>query len=155
MSLARSFWDGKRYAVLGVHAPGRRIVPEIAKSLEAAGKSLWLVDEDTTPLNGRAVHASLDSAPDNLDGALILSAPEQAVAAVGACVDARIPQLWLDTRGDSGAAAEAAREAGLPHVVEACPLATIPGAMFVHRAHGCVAEWMGRIREVHPGDGER
>jgi len=142
---------GKSYAVLGLRAPGRRIVPEIVKSLEAAGKSLWLVDDDTTPFKGRDVHASLDGAPDDLDGALILSAPERAAEAVEACVNARIPQLWLDTRGDSSAAADVARAAGSPYVDEACPLATIPGAMIVHRAHGYVATWMGRIREVHPG----
>ncbi|HJN15075.1 MAG TPA: CoA-binding protein [Armatimonadota bacterium] len=155
MSLASSFWDGKSYAVVGVRAPGRRLIKEFVKSLEAAGKSLWLVDEDTAPFDGREVHAGFEGAPGDLDGALIVCAPEQAASAVGACVDARIPKLWLDTRGDSSVAADAALEAGLPCVVEACPLTTIPGAMWLHRAHGCVATWMGRIREVHPGDEAR
>lgn len=155
MSLAWSFWDGQSYAVLGLHAPGRTLIPQIVKSLEAAGKSLWLVDEDTTPLDGREVHPSLEDAPDDLDGALILCAPEQAASAVDACVNARIPKLWLDTRGDSNAAVEVAREAGLPCVVEVCPLTTVPGAMWLHRAHGRVATWLGRMREIHPEDEER
>lgn len=150
MSFAWSFWDGSSYAVLGVHAPGRTLIPAIVKALETAGKSLWLVDENTSSLDGREVHPSLDGAPEDLDGALILCAPEDAAAAAKACVEAGVPKLWLDTRGKSTQAVEVARQAGIPCVVEACPLSTMPGVGWGHHAHGRIATWLGRMREVHP-----
>jgi predicted CoA-binding protein len=147
MPLADRFWSGKTYAVIGVHAPGRTLIPQFVKALEAAGKSVWLVDANGSPMGQRPVRPSLDGAPP-LDGALIVAAPQEALAAVEACLAAGVPQLWLDTRGDSRAAADRARAGGVPCVVEACPLATMPGVGWGHHLHGRVARWLGRIREV-------
>lgn len=144
MPLARSFWDGTSYAVIGLHAPGRTLVPMFVKALESAGKTLWLVDAETKPLGGRTVMPSLEGAPP-LDGALILCAPSQAKAAVEACLAVGVPRIWLDTRGNSSEAASVAKAAGVPCVVEACPLMTIPGAMWLHGIHGRLAERFGRL----------
>ena len=150
MSLADAFWDGASYAVIGVHSPDRTLIPEFVKALEAAGKSLWLVDANESPLDGRPVHSGLEGAPSDLSGALIVTSPRHALAAVEACLQARVPKLWLDTRGDSREAADRAREAGVPCVVEACPLTTMPGVAWFHHFHGRLARWLGRIREVEP-----
>ncbi|MBM3498683.1 MAG: CoA-binding protein, partial [Armatimonadetes bacterium] len=132
---------------VGVHSPDRTLIPEFVKALEIAGKAVWLVDANASPLDGRPVHPSLEGAP-ALDGALIVTSPKHALAAVEACLQAKLPKLWLDTRGDSREAADLAREAGIPCVVEACPLTTMPGVSWFHHLHGRIARWMGRVREV-------
>ncbi len=144
MSLATTFWDGETYAVVGVHAPGRTMIGQFVGALERAGKTVWLVDEDPKPLKGRTVSTGLEGAP-ALDGVLVVCAPNRSTEAVEACVRAGAPRIWLDTRGDSSEAAALARKAGIPCVAEACPLMTIPGAMWLHRFHGRVAEWMGKL----------
>lgn len=144
MSLAREFWNGTTYAVLGVHAAGRTLIPMMVQGLEGAGKTVWLADPSARELKGREVHASLEGAP-ALDGALIVSAPGDAAAWVEACLAAGVTRIWFDTRGDSSAARGAARAAGVGVVGEACPFMTMPDVWWGHRMHGWIAEKMGKL----------
>lgn len=148
MASVDDFWAGEHYAVIGVHAKGRWMIPMFVDALLRAGKRVTLVDARGGQLRGRVVVSSLEEAPRPIDGALIVTEPEAAEEAVRACAVAGVPKVWLDTRGDSRAAAQAARDSGLMCVEEFCPLIAIPGSGAVHRFHRWLLDNFGRLRRT-------
>lgn len=137
------FWQGRRYALIGVNAPGRRIVPSVLRAMQAAGFEVAVVDPEGDEYLGEPVVRSVAEAGGRFDGALVLSAPEQAQAVVAECIQAGIPRIWLHTFGKPEAARAQAQAAGMVVVYEVCPLMFLPGAPRFHRLHGWLARVLG------------
>jgi predicted CoA-binding protein len=64
---------------------------------------------------------------------------------VAECADAGITEMWIDTRGDSSAAAATARDRGVGVVEERCPMLTMPGGHIVHRFHAGLLRLVGKL----------
>ncbi len=150
MSAHDEFWTHETYAVVGVHAKGRTLIPMFVNRMRSNGKRVVLVDASARPFGrggaAQPVHATLTDAGVAVDAALIVTEPERSADAVRACLEAGVRRFWLDTRGDSSEAARLAREAGASCVAEMCPLLTMPNAGFPHTAHRWLAERFGQLR---------
>jgi len=145
------FWTHDVYAVVGVHAKGRTLIPMFVGRLRANGKRVVLVDESARPFGrGKAeepVHANLAETGIATDAALIVTEPGRSLQAARECLAAGIRHFWLDTRGDSSEAAELVRASGASCVQEMCPLLTMPNAGFPHTIHRWFAERVGQLVE--------
>jgi len=145
VSLIHSFWDRDTYAIVGARATGRTLIGMFASALERAGKTVYLVDSRGGTLGKRPVSPSLAGLERPVDGALIVCEPTRALDAVRECLAAGVTRIWLDTRGKSADAAEAAHAAGAELVEERCPLLTIPHAGFIHGLHRSLLQAFGRL----------
>jgi predicted CoA-binding protein len=116
-----------------------------ATALERSGKTVFLVDSRGGTLGKRPVCPSLAELGRPVDAALIVCEPARALDAVRECLAAGVTRVWLDSRGNSKEAAEAARAAGAELVEERCPLLTIPNAGFIHGLHRSLLRAFGRL----------
>jgi predicted CoA-binding protein len=145
VSLEYSFWEAPELVVYGVQAEGRMLIPEFVKTLRAQGKTVHLVDPRGGQFQGEPVHTSMDAVDGSPGSALIVVEAERAQAAVAECADAGITEMWIDTRGDSSAAAATARDRGVGVVEERCPMLTMPGGHIVHRFHAGLLRLVGKL----------
>ncbi len=145
MPLEYSFWDGREFVVYGALAKGRWLIPEFVRTLRGQGKTVHVVDTRGGTLKGEPVAVSLDALDSTPEAALLVIEPASAEAAIADLADHGVKRVWIDTRGDSGAAARLAREHGLEVIEERCPLLTMPGALGVHRLHATILRAFGRL----------
>lgn len=145
MATEYRFWDGPEFVVVGARAKGRTLIAEFVRTLRRQGKTVYVVDARGGALKGEPVAQSLDALASTPEAALLVIEAEAAEAAVADLADRGVRRIWLDTRGDSSAAARLARERGLEVIEERCPLLTMPGGHVVHRLHAGLLRAFGRL----------
>ena len=145
MALEYTFWDDSELTLYGVQARGRTLIPEFVRTLRGQWKTVHLVDPAGGEFKGEAVLTSLSEVPGAVQSVLLVAEPASASDAVKECIDHGVRRIWVDTRGDSKAASETARKAGLEVVEERCPMLTMPGGIFVHRIHAGLLRAFGRL----------
>ncbi len=147
---ADEFLAQRRIAVTGVsRSPKDHGANVVYKRLRDRGYDVYAVNPNAETVEGDPSYADLASVPDTIDGVVIGTAPERALATVHSCIDIGITRVWFHRGPGQGsvdpAAVQAARDAGLTAIDGGCPCMFAPTADFGHRIMRPILKLTGNV----------
>lgn len=150
--VASDFLSQRRIALVGVSRDPRNISRTLFRELRRRGYDVVPVHPVLESVDGVPCVHRLQELQPPVDGALLMTAPAVTDDVVRDCAEAGVRRVWMHRGAGQGAVSAAAvawcRERGIAVVDGACPFMFLPGAGFVHRAHGFLARLLGR----HPAE---
>lgn len=135
---AEEFLAGRHIAVTGVsRTPKDHGTNVVYTRLRDRGYAVYAINPNTDTVEGDPCFADLGSVPSALDGVVIGTAPQRALATVRACIDLGIERVWFH-RGPGPGSVDAdavglARDAGLLVIDGGCPCMFGPASDVGHR----------------------
>jgi predicted CoA-binding protein len=147
---ANDFLAQRRLALVGVSRDPRDLSRSVFRELRRRGYEVVPVHPSLDSVEGVPCARRLQDVRPAVEGALLMTRPEVSDHVVRDCAEAGVKRVWLHRGAGRGAVSAVAvsfcRDHGIAVVDGACPFMFLPGAGFVHRAHGLVA----RLLERHP-----
>lgn len=152
---AEEFLAQKRIAVVGV-SRGGGTGNGILQRLRTTGYTVFAVNPQATEIDGVTCYPTVQAIPDGVDGAIIVTRPEVAMAVVQDCDVAGVKRIWMHNNAFFGAAnssvsdeaVEYCREHGMMVIPGACPLMYGPTADFGHKCMRWLLGATGRLPET-------
>jgi predicted CoA-binding protein len=117
----------KRIAVIGVSRQSPHFSRMVLKELLSRGYDVALVHPHATGIGGLRCFASIRDVVPPVEGAMVLTPPEEAHRIGAECVQAGVTRLWL-YRGVRA-------PAGSQAVLDECPLMWLDHPAWFHAAH--------------------
>lgn len=147
--LIRDFLAQKRIAVVGVARSGQDTATFILAKLRQQGYDAVGVNPHGGTSGGAPVFASVKDIPGGVDGAVLVTRPEVALAVVRDCHAAGIPRVWMHDNtllpGSSSLEAVAfCVEHGIKVIPRGCPMMHVKPDP-AHRFLGWVLRAVGRL----------
>lgn len=146
--LAQEFLTQKRIAVAGVSRNTNQTANAIYRTLRGKGYTVFAVNPNADSIEeDDPCYANMQAIPGGVDGAILVTTPEQSTQVVQDCVDAGVPRVWMhnNTFMPSSVSAEGTavcQENGITLIAGGCPM------MFFDPFHKCM-KWaldkMGRL----------
>lgn len=144
-----AFLSGKRFAVAGVSRDSAQPANAIYRKLRDGGYEVVAVNPNTTQVEAQPCWPDLASVPGAIDGVVVATPPQTAVAIVRQCAERGVHRVWLHRSfGDGSVSAEAMRESaalGIDCIVGGCPLMYCAPVDIGHRCMRWVLRWQGRV----------
>lgn len=135
----REFLALGRVAVVGVSRDARQPANAIFRKLKAAGRAVFPVNPNAGTVEGERCWPDVGAIPGGVEGAVVVTTPQVALAVVERCAAAGVRHVWLHRSFGAGsvspAVTERCRELGLRAIPGMCPM------MFcapVDPAHRCM-----------------
>ena len=148
-SAAERFLSHRRIAVTGVSRQGDHGANVVYKRLRERGYEAFAVNPNAEEVEGDTAYPDLASIPGGVDGVVIGTAPERAMATIEECIDQGIGRVWFHRGPGPGSsdpeAAELARENGLEVIDGGCPCMFGPTADFGHRIMRPILQLTGGV----------
>ena len=145
--LAQEFLAQKRIAVAGVSRSSSEAANGIYRTLRDKGYEVFAVNPNAETVEDDPCYASMQAIPGGVDGAILVTNPEQTTHIVQDCVAAGVPRVWMHNNtlmpssvSDEGTAV--CRENGIKVIAGGCPM------MYFDPFHKCmkwVLDKMGRL----------
>ena len=145
--LAQEFLAQKRIAVAGVSSSSSEAANGIYRTLRDKGYEVFAVNPNAETVEDDPCYASMQAIPGGVDGAILVTNPEQTTQIVQDCVTAGVPRVWMHNNtlmpssvSDEGTAV--CRENGIKVIAGGCPM------MYFDPFHKCmkwVLDKMGRL----------
>ena len=145
--LAQEFLAQKRIAVAGVSRSSSEAANGIYRTLRDKGYQVFAVNPNAETVEDDPCYASMQAIPGGVDGAILVTNPEQTTHIVQDCVAAGVPRVWMHNNtlmpssvSDEGTAV--CRENGIKVIAGGCPM------MYFDPFHKCmkwVLDKMGRL----------
>lgn len=107
-------------AVIGLSPKANRPSHRVAASMQRFGYRIVPVRPAVDEVLGERAYADLRDVPDAIDLVDVFRAPEHVDEIVDACIELRVPALWLQDGVVNEPAALRAREAGILVVMDRC-----------------------------------
>lgn len=107
-------------AVVGLSPHPARPSYRVAAALQSFGYRIIPVRPAVSEVLGERAYASLREVPPGIDLVDVFRAPEHIDPIVDACIELRLPALWLQDGVINETAAQRAREAGITVVMDRC-----------------------------------
>ncbi len=107
-------------AVVGLSPKPNRPSHGVASAMQRFGYRVVPVRPAVAEVLGERAYADLREVPESIDLVNVFRAPEHVDAIVDACIELRLPALWLQDGVVNVAAAQRAREAGIWVVMDRC-----------------------------------
>lgn len=149
------FLQGKRIALVGVSARPEDFSRAVYTELVKHGYDVVPVRPDLAEIDGVSAYARLQDVPGQLDGAILMTAPNITVSVVHDCAEAHVPRVWMHRGVGQGAVdPEAVRfcQAHAIDVIEGeCPLMFLAGDAGPHKAHAAMRRAFG----TYPPEADR
>jgi uncharacterized protein len=143
------FLEGRRLAVAGVSRQGNQAANAVFRKLRAAGYEVFPVNPKADQVEGVPCFPDLASVPGPLDGVVVATPPDAALALVGQCADRGIGRVWFHRSFGQGSvsqeAVEACRARNIECIAGGCPLMFCPPVDVFHR---CMRWWLQRRGSV-------
>lgn len=143
------FLAQRRIAVAGVSRDPKSAANAIYRKLKAAGYEVFPVNPKADTVEGDPCYATVGAIPDGLEGVVIATPPEAAVAIVNECADCGIPRVWMHRAFGTGSVSDTAvvrgRERGLTVIAGACPMMYCKPVDFGHRCIRAVLKLSGGL----------
>ncbi len=143
------FLKGKRFAVAGVSRHAGQAANAVFKKLVGSGHTVFPVNPNAERVEGVRCYRDLGSLPDQVDGVVVATHPNDALDIVRQCAQRGVKRVWFRRSFGQGSVSEAAvREGatlGIECIVGGCPL------MFcepVDVGHKCMRWWLQRRGRV-------
>ncbi len=110
----------KTIAVVGLSDSPARPSHGVARALQGFGYRILPVNPNLDRVLGESAYPDLYALPGPVDLVDVFRAPQHVVGIVDACMDLKLPALWLQDGVVDQAAATRARAAGLTVVMDRC-----------------------------------
>ncbi len=152
MDRARAFLGQRRIAVVGVSRDPKDFSRLVFAELAKRGLDVVPVNPAVPEVDGRRCFARLQEVTPPVDGALLLTRPDQSEKVVMDAVESGIRRIWMHRGAGSPGAASARALAlckanGIEAVTDLCPFMVLPhAAFFPHGMHGAFRRAFGRPR---------
>jgi uncharacterized protein len=135
---AAEFLAQRRIAVTGVsRSPKDHGANVVYNRLRDRGYEVFAVNPNAETVEGDQAFPDLASVPGRVDGVVIGTAPERALAAVRECIDLGISRVWFHRGPGQGSvdpgAVQLARDAGMTTIDGGCPCMFGPTADLGHK----------------------
>ena len=148
---ANDFLAQRRIALVGVSRDPHDMSRALFRELRQRGYDVVPVHPELAAVDGVPCVRRLQDASPAVEGALLMTPPAATERVVRDCVEAGVARVWMHRGAGRGSVSPEAvaycRERGMAVVDGACPFMFLPGSAFPHRAHGFLAQLLGR----HPG----
>lgn len=141
----RDFIALKRIALIGASRDPKHFSRYLFLEMSKKGYDLVPVNPATIALEGKPCYPRVQDIHPPVEGAIILTPPQDTVRVVHDCYDAGIQRLWIyQARGSvSPAAIDFCHQQGLQLIEGYCPFMFLPETQFFHRAHGFILKLTG------------
>jgi len=110
----------KTIAVVGLSPKENRPSHRVSKSMQGFGYRIIPVRPAITEALGETAYADLFAVPDKIDLVDVFRAPQHVEPIVDACIELKIPALWLQDGVIHEAAALRATAAGITVIMDRC-----------------------------------
>lgn len=152
----REFLALKRIAVVGVSRAGDQPANLVFRKLAATGHQVFPVNPNADRVEGSTCYPDVGSIPGGVDGAVVVTTPEVALAVVENCAAAGVGSLWFHRSFGGGSvsqkAVERCRELGVRAIPGACPMMYCEPIDLGHKCMRWLAGATGRLPQpVRPG----
>lgn len=147
---ASEFLAAKRVAVTGVSRnPKGHGSNVVYQRLKERGYEVFAVNPNAVQVEGDPAYHDLKAIPGGVEGVVIGTRPEYALATMREAAELGITHVWMHRSfGDgsvSGAATEYGREHGITVIDGGCPCMYEPTADTGHKVMRVMATWMGSV----------
>ena len=110
----------RRIAVVGLSPKTDRPSYKVAAAMQRFGYRIIPVRPMVSEILGEQTYPDLASVPEKIDLVDVFRAPEQVGEVVDACIELKLPAIWLQEGVVNEAAAQRAQVAGLTVVMDRC-----------------------------------
>jgi uncharacterized protein len=150
---ATEFLAGRRIAVIGASDDKAKFGSTIYRALREHGYDVVAVNPNSEAVAGDRCYPDLGSVPVPLDGAIVMVSQARAAEVVRACVQHRVPRVWLfKGLGGPGALSDEAvqlcQDNGIDVVAGACPLMFLEPVGWFHKLHRSARHLNGSLAKA-------
>ena len=147
---ADRFLASQRIAVAGASGtPGGNAGNIVYKRLRERGYRVFAVNPNAEKVEGDRCYGDLADIPGGVEAVVIATPPDAAEAAMRACIEQGITQVWMHRSFGAGSVSTAATDLGRQHGVTVigggCPLMFSPTTDGPHRFLRHVCTWTGKV----------
>ena len=141
----QDFVNGKRIAVVGVSRDKTKFGNTAFTELAARGYQVFAVHPTAQELAGARCYPNLAALQGQVDGALVVVSPQQAVSVLREADAIGLKNVWLQQGAESPEALALARDLGLYLVARKCVLMYAPPVRSFHAWHRAFARLFGQL----------
>lgn len=138
----------QRFAMVGVSRDPKDFSRGLFRELRNRGYDVVPVNLFADVLEGEECFQCLQLVKPAVEGALLMTSPQETERVVRDCAEAGIRRVWMYRAGGPGAVSrdvvEFCRKNDIRVVEGYCPYMFLPAAAFPHRAHGFLLKLAGR-----------
>jgi predicted CoA-binding protein len=136
----RDFVALKRIALIGVSRDPKHFSRYLFQEMSKKGYDLVPVNPAASELEGKRSFAHAQEIQPPVEGAIVLTPPQDTERVVRDCAEAGIRRIWMHHGGGQGSVSPAAvdfcHQHGIQLVEGYCPFMFLPETQFFHRVHG-------------------
>lgn len=110
----------KHIAVVGLSPKANRPSHQVASSLQQFGYHVIPVRPAVDEVLGEPAYADLHQVPGPIDLVDVFRAPDQIAPIIDACIDLKLPAIWLQDGVINATEAQRARAAGITVIMDRC-----------------------------------
>lgn len=110
----------KHIAVVGLSPKANRPSHQVASSLQQFGYHIIPVRPAVDEVLGEPAYADLHQVPGPIDLVDVFRAPDQIAPIIDACIDLKLPAIWLQDGVINATEAQRARAAGITVIMDRC-----------------------------------
>jgi predicted CoA-binding protein len=141
----QDFVNGKRIAVVGVSRDEKKFGNTAFTELAARGYQVFAVHPTAQEVAGARCYPNLAALRGQVDGALVIVSPQQAVSVLREAAAIGLKNVWLQQGAESPEALALARDLGLNLVARKCVLMYAPPVRSFHAWHRVFAKLFGQL----------
>ena len=141
----QDFVNGKRIAVVGVSRDKTKFGNTAFTELAARGYQVFAVHPTAQEVAGARCYPNLSALRGQVDGALVVVSPQQAVSVLREADAIGLKNVWLQQGAESPEALALARDLGLNLVARKCVLMYAPPVRSFHGWHRIFARLFGQL----------
>ena len=141
----QDFVNGKRIAVVGVSRSQGKFGNRAFAELAGRGYQVFAVHPTAREIAGAPCYPNLTALRGQVDGALVVVPPEQAVHVLREAAAIGLKNVWLQQGAESPEALALARELGLYLVAKKCVLMYAPPVRSFHGWHRAFVRLIGQL----------
>ncbi|MDR3609464.1 MAG: CoA-binding protein [Ignavibacteriaceae bacterium] len=137
------FLSAKNIAVVGVSRTGLKFGYSAFKQLRSSGHNAIPVNSNADSIMGNICYHSLTELKNQVDAALIIVPPVQAVKVVHDALNANIKNIWFQPGSESKEALELCERNGVNFVHKQCILMHLEPVASIHKIHRFINKVIG------------
>ena len=141
----QDFVNGKRIAVIGVSREGTKFGNTAFTELAVRGYQVFAVHPTAQEIAGAPCYPNLTALRGQVDGALVVVPPQQAVSVLREAAAIGLKNVWLQQGAESPEALALARDLKLNLVAKKCVLMYAPPVRSFHAWHRVFARLFGQL----------
>lgn len=119
-AIDRLLGEARRIAVVGLSPNPRRPSHQVASGLLDLGYEIIPVRPAVKSVLGQTAYATIEAVPGSIDIVDVFRSPDQLDDVIDACIERKLPALWLQDGVINEAAAMRAQAAGMTVVMNRC-----------------------------------